>query len=302
MGLSFYQNFTVAKQVIEEINDTLKQRIDNLMFDGPMDELTLTENAQPALLAASLMTQKVLENEMGKEIQHIAHYAAGHSLGEYSALCASGVLSISDAALLVKIRGSAMQRAVPFGVGMMAAILGLDIEEVEKITKKSCDDQNLCVIANDNAPGQVVISGHAVAVEKAIAISKDKGAKRAIPLQVSAPFHSPLMGDAARVMEEAIDAMVFTDSKIPVLSNITADIYIDTKQMAELLVSQITNRVRWRETIENLTNNKNCKTVIEIGSGKVLSGLNKRISPALKSLTLNTVDDLDAIVEFLSIR
>jgi [acyl-carrier-protein] S-malonyltransferase len=298
MGKDFYDNFSVAKLVMEEVQDVLKQDLKTLIFEGPIDQLTLTENAQPALLTVSMMIQKVLEDESGKKIHDLASCVAGHSLGEYSALCASGFFSLSDATLLVKIRGNAMQQSVPVGVGAMAAILGIDMDILDNICKDFQDNNNLCVIANDNALGQIVISGHKKAVDSVSAIALEKGAKKSVLLPVSAPFHSPLMADAANVMEQAIDSVAINQGKLPVIANVLAEIVYDPLAIKNLLVTQITGRVRWRESVDYLTNN-NYQKVIEIGSGKVLTNLVKRINPNLEALSINKIQDLESILQNL---
>lgn len=294
MGKEFYESFSCAREVMQEIDETLKQKLSILIFEGPINDLTLTENAQPALLAVSMMIQRVIEQQMGKGISELSSFVAGHSLGEYSALCASKVLSLSESALLVKIRGNAMQQAIPVGIGAMAAILGLEMGIVEEITFSFKQEDNLCVIANDNSPGQVVISGHTNAVSQVIDIATSRGAKRSVFLPVSAPFHSPLMDPAARVVDQAIDAININPWMVPIASNVTAKPIATIADIHSLLVQQITGRVRWRELIENLVT-LGCSNFIEIGSGKVLTNLTKRINSNINSLAINTPKDLESL-------
>jgi [acyl-carrier-protein] S-malonyltransferase len=266
------------------------------MFEGPEDELMLTENAQPALLAASLAVVRVLESD-GFEIGRHAAYVAGHSLGEYSALAAAGALSVGDAVRLVKRRGQAMQKAVPIGVGAMAALLGVDIETARDIAAAAADGQ-VCAVANDNGPGQIVVSGHREAVERAVALAAAQGAKRSIMLPVSAPFHSPLMAPAADVMEAALAETEIEALRAPVVANVTAAPTSDPGEIRDLLVAQVTQMVRWRECVQALAADS-VEEVVEIGAGRVLSGLVKRIDRSLPAISVGMPHEVEALVKRL---
>ncbi|MBY0281770.1 MAG: ACP S-malonyltransferase, partial [Alphaproteobacteria bacterium] len=292
MGKDFIEQFASARLVMEEADEVLKQKLTKLILEGPQDTLTLTENTQPALLAISIAILRTLEQETGKPAHQFAKYVAGHSLGEYSAHCAAGTFSLADALRLVRLRGEAMQKAVPVGKGSMAAILGLEIDQVESLLTDLNSETNLCVVANDNSPGQVVISGHTAAVEEANAKATEAGAKRALLLPVSAPFHSPLMEPAANVMKEALSETSIQHPKIEVIANITSMPIQGKEFINEMLVKQITGRVRWRESVQHLAQLK-AEHVIEIGAGKVLTGLNKRIDNTLNAFSINNPSDMD---------
>jgi len=296
MAKDLYDNFAVAKDVLDRVCTTLNQDLKTLMFEGPAEELTLTENTQPALLTASMMAQKVLEEKLGKHINEIAKAAAGHSLGEYSGLTAAGCFSLEAAAKLVKLRGSAMQKAVPVGKGSMAAIIGLDLDIVENLVRALPDSSLVAQVANDNSPGQVVVSGHADAIAWIIEQAKEKGAKRALPLPVSAPFHSALMEPAANTMEKALSSVNINQPKVAVYANVTARVIEHPAEVLPLLVEQITGRVRWTELITNM-NRKGINTFVEIGTGKVLSGLIKRIVPDAQVYNFGAKDELDAVLK-----
>ncbi len=291
MGAEFISQFSEARHVMEELDHVLNEKLSKLIAEGPADELTLTQNTQPALLATSIAVLRVIEKERGP-LKTLASYVAGHSLGEYTALCAAGVLSFADAVRLVRLRGKAMQNAVPVGQGAMAAVLGLEIDQVENLLSFA-DSKNVCVVANDNSPGQVVISGYKDAVDTAITKAQEVGCKRAVLLPVSAPFHSPLMQSAAYIMAEAFQPVHFEKPAVPVVCNITATPVEDPLALKTLLVDQITGRVRWRESVQKLES-LGVTTFVEVGAGKVLTGLNKRISPNCNSLAINTPDDLKA--------
>jgi|MGYP001130810568 [acyl-carrier-protein] S-malonyltransferase len=288
MGKDLAENFLVAKNIFEEVNDALNQDLSALIWDGDIETLTLTENAQPALMATSIAAIKALESE-GIEFGQ-ASYIAGHSLGEYSALCAAGSLSLMDTAKLLRIRGKAMQDAVPFGVGAMAAILGLDFETVSQITNSSANDQ-VCQAANDNDPGQVVISGHKNAVEETIELAKDAGAKRAILLPVSAPFHCSLMQPAADTMAKALSEIILKDPIVPLVANVKANKEVNGETIKDLLVEQVTGSVRWRESIEFMSS-EGVSEVYEIGAGKALSGMVRRID---REINVNQVFDTSSV-------
>ena len=288
MGKDLAENFLVSKNVFEEVNDALGQDLSGLIWDGDIETLTLTENAQPALMATSIAAIKALEAEGIKFDQ--ASYIAGHSLGEYSALCAAGSLSLTDTAKLLRIRGKAMQDAVPFGLGAMAAILGLDFETVSQITNSSSNDQ-ICQAANDNDPGQVVISGHKNAVDQTIELAKDAGAKRAVLLPVSAPFHCSLMQPAADIMAKALNDIKLEDPIVPLVANVRANEQNNGDMIKDLLIEQVTGSVRWRESIEFMSS-KGVSEVFEIGAGKALSGMVRRIN---KEINVNQVFDTSSV-------
>ena len=288
MGKDLAENFLVSKNVFEEVNDALGQDLSGLIWDGDIETLTLTENAQPALMATSIAAIKALEAEGIKFDQ--ASYIAGHSLGEYSALCAAGSLSLTDTAKLLRIRGKAMQDAVPFGLGAMAAILGLDFETVSQITNSSSNDQ-ICQAANDNDPGQVVISGHKNAVEQTIELAKDAGAKRAVLLPVSAPFHCSLMQPAADIMAKALNDIKLEDPIVPLVANVRANEQNNGDMIKDLLIEQVTGSVRWRESIEFMSS-KGVSEVFEIGAGKALSGMVRRID---REISVNQVFDTSSV-------
>lgn len=290
MGKALADNFRVAREVFDEVDSALSQHLSELMFEGPADELTLTENAQPAIMASSIAALRVLEAEAGISVAGHAAFVAGHSLGEYSALCAAGSLSLTETARLLRVRGTAMQRAVPMGNGAMAALLGVDYETACQIADQASEDE-VCAVANDNAPGQVVVSGGAAAIDRAIEIAKTRGAKRAMLLQVSAPFHCPLMAPAAGIMEDALSAATVRAPVVPLVANITASMVTDPETIRALLVQQVTGVVRWRESMQYLAE-QDVTRVLEIGTGKVLSGLSKRICPEVEALSVGEPEDL----------
>lgn len=295
MGREFYDSFRCAKDVFQEVDEALKQNLTKIIFEGPEQDLVLTENTQPALMAVSLAIMRVLEKEGGINLSQTAAYVAGHSLGQYSALCAAGGLNLSQTARLLKIRGQSMQRAVPLGEGAMAALLGLDLGTVEKVVTQAAQEQ-ICEIANDNSPGQVVISGHREAVERAVELSKEQGAKRSVMLNVSAPFHCALMEPARIAMEEALSEVNVKDPLVPLMDNFSADIVREGNAISTLFVHQVTGRVRWRESIIKMAES-GVTTTIEIGAGKVLTGLSKRIAPSMEAFSLNTPYDIEFFVK-----
>ena len=296
MGRALAEVFAPARELFDEIDEALSQHLSRLMFEGPEDELMLTENAQPALLAASLAVVRVLESD-GFDLARQAAYVAGHSLGEYSALAAAGALSVADAARLVKRRGRAMQKAVPVGVGAMAALLGVDFETARDIAAAACDGQ-VCAVANDNGPGQIVVSGHRAAVERAVALAAAQGAKRSIILPVSAPFHSPLMAPAAEIMAEALADTRIEAPHPPVVANVTAAPTSDPAEIRDLLVAQVTRMVRWRECVQALAA-ASVEEVVEIGAGRVLAGLVKRIDRTLPAISVGTPGEVEALARRL---
>lgn len=297
MGKELAENMPVAAQVFEEINDALGQNLSALMFEGPQDDLTLTQNAQPALMASSIAVMRVLEKDFDVKLGEVAAYVAGHSLGEYSALTASGAISLTDTARLLKLRGEAMQRAVPVGIGAMAALLGLNFDVAVEVAAEAAQGE-VCTAANDNADGQVVISGHKAAVERAIVIAKEKGAKRGILLPVSAPFHCSLMQPAAAEMAEALADTVISAPIVPVIVNVTAAPESDPENIRKYLVEQVTGRVRWRESILKM-NELGVEHLIEAGTGKVLSGMVRRICRDIKGVSLQSPADLEAFAQSL---
>jgi len=292
MGQALCEAFPDAKAVFDEVDDVLGQKLSALMFDGPIEGLTLTENTQPALMAASIAVVRVLEaNGVGMDS---AAYLAGHSLGEYSALCAAGTLSLADTARLLKLRGQAMQRAVPVGEGAMAALLGLEIDDAQSVAK-AASEHGVCTVANDNASGQVVISGHKAAIEKAVDIAKDKGARKAMLLPVSAPFHCPLMQPAAEEMAAALANVQFKKPIRPIVANVAAAAIDDAQQLRQLLIDQVTGVVRWRESVLWMGQN-GVESQVELGTGKVLSGLVRRIDKSIAASNIGTPEDLDAFL------
>jgi [acyl-carrier-protein] S-malonyltransferase len=297
MGRDLAQAFAAAREVFEEVDEALKQKLSKLMFEGPESDLTLTANAQPALMTVSIAALRVLEREAKVELAKVAAYVAGHSLGEYSALAASGAISLPDAALLLRKRGEAMQKAVPVGEGAMAALLGLDADKAAEVAREAAQG-DVCDVANDNAPGQVVVSGARAAVERALEIAKAKGGKRAILLPVSAPFHCALMKPAADVMEEALAAVTIAPPRVPLIANVTAQATSDPESIRKLLVQQVTGLVRWRECVLCLKQ-KGVVTLVELGAGKVLTGLVRRIDPELAGVSIQGPADIEAFVKTL---
>jgi len=295
MGREVAEAFAVAKEIFEEIDEALKQNLSRLMFQGPDEELVLTENAQPAIMAVSLAVIRVLSEDGGIDLSQTAAFVAGHSLGEYSALAAVGCLSVTDTAALLKTRGRAMQEAVPLGEGAMAALMGLDLETARVIAEEAAG-ADVCTTANDNAPGQVVVSGTAAAIDRAVEIAKAKGAKRAIMLPVSAPFHCALMAPAADVMADALAEVSMAPLPVPLVANITAQPVTDPAEIRPLLVEQVTGMVRWRECVLTMKE-LGVDTMVEIGAGKVLSGLGRRIDADLGTMSVGTPETIE---EFLN--
>ncbi|MBY5783408.1 ACP S-malonyltransferase [Rhizobium leguminosarum] len=296
MGKDLAENFAEARAVFQEVDEALGEKLSDVMFNGPEDTLTLTANAQPALMAVSIAVVRVLEAK-GLDLKSKVAYVAGHSLGEYSALCAAGTFSLADTARLLRIRGNAMQAAVPVGVGAMAAIIGLEHADVVAVCEAAAA-VGACQIANDNGGGQIVISGEKAAVEKAAALATDKGAKRAILLPVSAPFHSTLMVPAADAMREALATVAKFDPVVPLIANVRAAPVTGADEIASLLVEQVTGQVRWRETVEWFAGN-GVTTLYELGSGKVLTGLARRIDKTINGISVNGPADIDAAVAAL---
>ena len=296
MGKELAETFAEARAVFEEVDEALGQKLSTIMFEGPEDTLTLTANAQPALMAVSIAVMRVLEAR-GLSLKDKVSYVAGHSLGEYSALCAAGTFSLADTARLLRIRGNAMQSAVPVGEGAMAAIIGLEQADVEAICQEASKGGS-CQIANDNGGGQLVISGEKEAVEKAAALATEKGAKRAIVLPVSAPFHSILMAPAAEAMRIALAEVKASNPVVPLIANVRAAPVSDAATITGLLVEQVTGQVRWRETVEWFGKN-GITTLYEVGSGKVLAGLARRIDKSVNGIAINTPADIDSALAAL---
>jgi len=295
MGRDLAQAFPAARHVFQEIDDALGQSLSKLMFEGPDDQLTLTENAQPALMAVSLAVVRVLESDGGVDLASAGTFVAGHSLGEYSALAAAKTLSLPDTAKLLKLRGQAMQKAVPVGVGAMAALLGADFEQAVEIAALAAQGE-VCEAANDNAPGQVVVSGHKSAVERAIAIAGERGIKRAILLPVSAPFHCALMQPAADAMAQALSTVQMTIPSPVLVANVTASKVSDPATIRELLVRQVTGTVRWRESVLYMKS-QGVDSIVELGAGKVLSGLVKRIDKDMVGQSVGGPADIEAFLK-----
>jgi [acyl-carrier-protein] S-malonyltransferase len=297
MGRDLAAAFGAARILFEEVDDALEQHLSRLMFEGAESDLTLTENAQPALMAVSLAVMRVLEAEGGLELPVRIAFVAGHSLGEYSALAAAGALSVADAACLLKRRGRAMQEAVPVGEGAMAALLGLDVEAGLKVAEEAADGET-CAVANDNAPGQITVSGHSMAVERAVEIAPQHGARRAIMLPVSAPFHCPLMAPAAAVMEGALAEVELAPPSVPLVANVSAQPLRHAPEIRRSLVEQVTAMVRWRESILYLRRQE-VEEVVEIGAGRVLSGLARRIDRDLAARSVGTPAEIEALLKDL---
>lgn len=291
MGKGLSDNFEAARKVFAEVDEALGEKLTAIMWDGPADQLTLTENTQPALVATAVATVRVLEAEAGLDVARDIAFVAGHSLGEYAAHAVAGSLSLADAVRLVKTRGRAMQQAVPVGVGAMAALMGLEPDAVKAVAAEAAQGE-VCDVANDNAPGQIVVSGHKSAVERAVEIAKGNGS-RAMMLQVSAPFHCKLMQPAADVMAKALSEAKVSAPKIPVVANFTAQPVTDPQEIVKLLVAQVTGTVRWRESIGYLAAN-GVTNVVEAGTGKVLSGLMKRINKEVAAQNIGTAEDVAA--------
>lgn len=297
MGKDLADAFTVAREVFLEVEDAVSENFCKIMFEGPEEELMLTENAQPALMAVSMAIVRVLQHEGKVSLADTFKFGAGHSLGEYSALCAAGAFDVTTAAKLLRTRGQAMQKAVPVGQGGMAALIGADLEQAKEIAAEAAQG-DICVAANDNAPGQVVISGTMAAIDRAIEIAGKKGIKRAVKLQVSAPFHSPMMQPAADVMKEALAAVEINAPRFPVIMNVTAVPTTDPDEIRKLLVEQVTGTVRWRESML-YAQSQGVDTLVEAGAGKVLTGMAKRIHPELKGIALNTPQDIEEFLKTL---
>ncbi|MCI5077220.1 ACP S-malonyltransferase [Oricola sp.] len=296
MGRELADAFTEARDVFAEVDEALGEKLSTIMWDGPEDALTLTANAQPALMAVSMAVVRVLEAN-GYALAGNVACVAGHSLGEYSAHCAAGTFSLADTARLLRIRGNAMQAAVPVGEGAMAAIIGLEVDDVDFVCEAAAGEtDSVCQIANDNGGGQLVISGAKAAVERAAALASDKGAKRALMLPVSAPFHSALMAPAAEAMREALANVTINTPSVPVIANVAVAPATEAADIVHRLVDQVTGQVRWRETVEWFAGS-GVDRLVEAGSGKVLTGLARRIDKALAGIAINNPADIEAFLQ-----
>ena len=295
MGHQIYKNHKIAKEVFEEVDDTLNFKLSKLIFEGPIEELTLTKNAQPSLMAVSLAIVKVMEEETNKKISKFSEIIIGHSLGEYTALCSLNSINLKDTTSLLRTRGESMQNCVKNIETSMVAVIGLDITKIENIIKENdLPDGEVCEIANDNCPGQVILSGTKNGVQKITNLLRDSGARSLIDLKVSAPFHCSLMKDASLQMEQSLKSINLKNAESKFISNVTAEFETDPDKIKDLLVKQVSKRVRWRESIMKATKNNN--NIIEVGSGKVLTGMNKRIN---KNLITSNISDSDGINNFL---
>ena len=297
MGKEFFDNFNFAKDVFDEVDNALNFKLSDVIFGDDENALNMTENTQPALMTVSVATARIVEELSGKPIKEIANFVAGHSLGEYSALCATGVIGLSDTAKILKLRGKSMQQAVPKGFGGMVAVLGLDYEQIEKLTIEASTDKYKCWIANDNIVGQVVLSGHIQAIDKVVEIAKQFGAKRVMKLTVSAPFHCELIKPAMDTMAQELNNIKFNSVSIPVITNVTAKPQTDLDIIKNGLVEQVCGRVRWRETIDEMVN-LSISDLVECGSGRVLSGMVRRIE-SINSVCLNNISDIEDFVKTL---
>lgn len=298
MGKALAEAYPQAKAVFDEVDAALSHNLSRIMWEGAAEDLTLTANAQPALMAVSLATMRVLEGEAGLDLKRDAAFVAGHSLGEYSALAAAGSLSVADTARLLRIRGNAMQNAVPVGQGAMAALIGLDYAAAREVAGEAAEG-DVCDVANDNGAGQVVVSGHKPAVERALAIAEGKGAKRAVMLAVSAPFHCALMTPAAEAMRDALGQVVIRPPVVPVVANVEAAPITDPDAIRDALVRQVTGTVRWRESVSRMVGD-GVASFVEIGAGKVLTGLVRRIAPAATTLSVAKPEDVAEFRAFIA--
>ncbi len=298
MGKELSENFKSAKEVYEEVNEALSQDLFKIMVEGPESELTKTANTQPALMAHSMAVVRVLEKEFGIKLKDKAAYVAGHSLGEYTAACAAGVFSLADTARLLRTRGEAMQQAVPLGFGGMAAVLGVSFKDIDALVEACNDENNLCVAANDNSDGQVVLSGHMAAIEKAVAIASEFGAKRCVKLPVSAPFHSPLMQPAAEVMAKALKEVDSHSAEIPLIANVTAQVESSKEEIIKNLIKQVTGTVRWRESV-NFMKEEGVTDAVELGAGKVLTNIIKRSQPEIHAISVGSPSEIEELAKNL---
>lgn len=298
MGAELASTFTTAANVFEEVDEALGQNLSKIMWEGPEDTLTLTENTQPALMAVSVAAARVLEQDKGIALKETAKFVAGHSLGEYSALAVAGSLSLADTARLLKIRGQSMQAAVPVGEGAMAALLGLDLPDAQKLAEAAAQG-DVCQAANDNAPGQVVVSGTKPAIERAVEMASEYGARRAVLLPVSAPFHCALMQPAADAMEDALKDVEIKEPAVPLIANVVAGEISDPEEIRRRLVEQVTGVVRWRESVTYMAKS-GVTTLYEIGAGRVLTGLARRIERSLEAFSVGTPEEVEAAAQALA--
>lgn len=298
MGKELAENFASAREVFQEVNDALSQDLFKIMVEGPDSELTMTANTQPALMAFSMAVVRVLEKDFDIKLKNKAAFVAGHSLGEYSAACSAGVFSLSDTAKLLRIRGDAMQNAVPLGVGGMAAVLGLSYKDVGALVEACSNDKDICVAANDNSDGQVVLSGSMAAIDRAVEIASEFGARKCVKLAVSAPFHSPFMRPAADAMARAFMEVEAHDAKIPLVANVLAEPITDHKEIIKHLIEQVTGTVRWRETMAYLQE-QGVTDLVELGAGKVLSGIAKRSHKEMNAFSVGSVEDIEELAKNL---
>lgn len=298
MGKELAENFASAREVFQEVNDALSQDLFKIMVEGPDSELTMTANTQPALMAFSMAVVRVLEKDFDIKLKNKAAFVAGHSLGEYSAACSAGVFSLSDTAKLLRIRGDAMQNAVPLGVGGMAAVLGLSYKDVGALAEACSNDKDICVAANDNSDGQVVLSGSMAAIDRAVEIASEFGARKCVKLAVSAPFHSPFMRPAADAMARAFMEVEAHDAEIPLVANVLAEPITDHKEIIKHLIEQVTGTVRWRETMAYLQE-QSVTDLVELGAGKVLSGIAKRSHKEMNAFSVGSVEDIEELAKNL---
>ncbi len=298
MGKELSENFASAREVFQEVNDALSQDLFKIMVEGPDSELTMTANTQPALMAFSMAVVRVLEKDFDIKLKNKAAFVAGHSLGEYSAACSAGVFSLSDTAKLLRIRGDAMQNAVPLGVGGMAAVLGLSYKDVGALVEACSNDKDICVAANDNSDGQVVLSGSMAAIDRAVEIASEFGARKCVKLAVSAPFHSPFMRPAADAMARAFMEVEAHDAEIPLVANVLAEPITDHKEIIKHLIEQVTGTVRWRETMAYLQK-QGVTDLVELGAGKVLSGIAKRSHKEMNAFSVGSVEDIEELAKNL---
>ena len=298
MGKELAENFASAREVFQEENDALSQDLFKIMVEGPDSELTMTANTQPALMAFSMAVVRVLEKDFDIKLKNKAAFVAGHSLGEYSAACSAGVFSLSDTAKLLRIRGDAMQNAVPLGVGGMAAVLGLSYKDVGALVEACSNDKDICVAANDNSDGQVVLSGSMAAIDRAVEIASEFGARKCVKLAVSAPFHSPFMRPAADAMARAFMEVEAHDAEIPLVANVLAEPITDHKEIIKHLIEQVTGTVRWRETMAYLQE-QGVTDLVELGAGKVLSGIAKRSHKEMNAFSVGSVEDIEELAKNL---
>lgn len=296
MGKELAQNFASAREVFQEVNEALDQDLFKIMSEGPDVELTMTANTQPALMAFSMAVVRVLEKDFGINLKDKAAFVAGHSLGEYSAACAAGVFSLADTAKLLRIRGQAMQNAVPFGKGGMAAVIGLSYKDVGALVEACTNGKDVCVAANDNSDGQVVLSGAMAAIDRAVEIAPEFGARKCVKLAVSAPFHSPMMAPAADAMARAFMEVESHDAQIPLIANVLAQPITDHKEIIKHLIEQVTGTVRWRETM-NYLQEQNVTDLVELGAGRVLSGIAKRSNKEMNAISVGTTAEIEELAK-----